>query len=206
MDDNGRIGGTKKVGGSKRTPRKPMNPVFVHHKANIARVGMEPKTSCTRCERSTTDLPRPLQNNSCVLFIMIMHVPTLHLLSGSYWQSTSCCHTTGLRPWFLISNQSSKVADSIPQSRSRRNRYKTFWPIYKNWSSSRHSRTERNAGSVVCRVERSALKEASPAKWWMLFICKSELWRNGFICVAWWRRTDIDHFSTIISCHIDINL
>jgi len=34
--DDGVIGGVKKVGGNGKTPRKPTNTVFVHHKTHMA--------------------------------------------------------------------------------------------------------------------------------------------------------------------------
>lgn len=47
MDDIGRIDGMKKLGGNWRTARKPTEMVFVHHKAHVAQVGIEPKTTNT---------------------------------------------------------------------------------------------------------------------------------------------------------------
>jgi len=41
MDDDGMIGGIKKVVGNGRIPRKPKHTVFVYHKAHIARAGCE---------------------------------------------------------------------------------------------------------------------------------------------------------------------
>jgi len=39
--DDGIIGGMKKVGRNGRTPRKPTHTVFVHHKTQMARAGIE---------------------------------------------------------------------------------------------------------------------------------------------------------------------
>jgi len=48
-NDDGRIGGMRKVGGDGRTPRKPVRTVFVDHKAHMAQAGIEPRTpTCQR--------------------------------------------------------------------------------------------------------------------------------------------------------------
>jgi len=53
MDDDGMIGGMKKVGGNRRTPKKPTHTMFVHHKAHMARAGFEPTNLNARGERIT---------------------------------------------------------------------------------------------------------------------------------------------------------
>jgi len=60
------IGGMKKVGGNGRTPRKPTQTVFVHHKAHMAREGFKLTTTSARGERSnhssTADPNLPLSH------------------------------------------------------------------------------------------------------------------------------------------------
>jgi len=52
MNDEGIIGGMRKVRGNGRTLRKPMHTVFVHQKSHMAQTGIEPVTPRTRGKKS----------------------------------------------------------------------------------------------------------------------------------------------------------